>query len=410
MFHRLPSPYLLMKAMLIATALLIGSAAAALADPGFDRWVQEFRPTALRSGVSAATYDRAMGGLQPDTSVLRNASSQAEFVKPIWSYLDSAVSAGNISQGRAKKAEWGRTLDAIERKYGVDQHIVLAIWGMESSYGAVLRNNKIVKPVIRSLATLAYADRARADYGRTQLIAALKILQRGDTSKDRMTGSWAGAMGHTQFIPTTYQDHAVDFTGDGRRDIWDTIPDALASTANYLRASGWEKGKTWGYEVSLPRGFDYRLADEETERRLGQWAKLGVARPSGRDFPRARDKATLILPAGANGPAFLMLKNFDVIKRYNNATSYALGVGHLADRIMGGGGFSASWPRNDKPLSRTQKTELQTLLNRRGFDTKGIDGKVGPATRAAIRDFQSRAGLVADGYATQGLLQRLRGG
>ena len=400
----------LARAALMTLALGAVLPSVAEADPGFDRWKQDFRPVALRAGVSANTYDRAMAGLDPDPSVLRNASSQAEFVKPIWSYLDSAVSGGNISQGRAKRAEWAQTLDAIERRYGVDQYVVVAIWGMESSYGAVLRNNGIVKPVVRSLATLAYGDRERGHYGAEQLIAALKILERGDTSLDRMTGSWAGAMGHTQFIPTTYQDHAVDFTGDGRRDIWDTIPDALASTAAYLKASGWEKGKTWGYEVELPRGFDYRLADEETERRLGQWEKLGVTRPGGRGFPRPRDKATLILPAGADGPAFLMLNNFSVIKRYNNATSYALGVGHLADRIRGGGGFAASWPRNDTPLSRSQKTELQTLLNRSGFDTQGIDGKVGPATRAAIRDYQARAGLVADGYASESLLRRLRGG
>lgn len=390
----------------LVTALAM--AAPAQANASFDAFVRDFRATALQAGVPAQTYDAAMRGLAPDTSVLRNAASQAEFVKPIWEYLDGAVSAARIENGRRMKAEWGQTLAAIERRTGVDQHIVLAIWGMESSYGAVLRNNNIVKPVIRSLATLAWGDEARRQYGRTQLIAALKILARGDTTPDRMTGSWAGAMGHTQFIPTTYQEHAVDWNGDGRRDIWNTIPDALASTANYLRASGWEKGKTWGYEVRLPQGFDYRLADEVTERRLGQWARLGVSRPSGRDFPRERDKATLLLPAGANGPAFLMLKNFDVIKTYNNATSYALGVGHLADRIMGGGSFAANWPRGDKPLSRTQKTELQTLLNRRGFDTKGIDGKVGPATRAAIRDYQARSGLLPDGYASEALLRRLR--
>ena len=283
----LGKPYVLGKpwrAALAALALLAASAVPlpAQADAGFDAWKRDFRAIALRGGVSAGTYDAAMDGLTPDSSVLRNASSQAEFTKPIWDYLDSAAGRANIENGQAKKREWAQWLDAIEQRYGVDQYVVLAIWGMESSYGQVLRNDKIVKPVIRSLATLAYADPARAEYGRTQLVSALKILERGDTTRERMTGSWAGAMGHTQFIPTTYQDHAVDATGDGRRDIWDTIPDALASTANYLKHSGWEAGKTWGYEGAPAHGLRLpprRRGDRAAPRRLGAARAYPHGRP-----------------------------------------------------------------------------------------------------------------------------------
>ncbi|MEM6616452.1 MAG: lytic murein transglycosylase [Pseudomonadota bacterium] len=363
---------------------------------------------ARSAGVSRSTFNAATGGIGPDQAVLKAASRQPEFVKPIWDYLDGAVSSARISKGRELSRQYGGILDAIEGTYGVDRNVVLAIWGMESSFGAVLNNKNIVRPVIRSLATLACLDERRAKFGKTQLVAALQILERGDTSPARMTGSWAGAMGHTQFIPTTYNSYAVDFDGDGRRDIWTNVADALASTAHYLRKSGYEPGKTWGYEVQLPQGFNYALADRKTFRTLREWQRLGVNRVAGREFPRPRDKAKLVLPAGARGPAFLMLPNFDAILKYNNSTSYALGVGHLADRIRGGSGFVQSWPRGDTPLTRSQRRELQTILTRRGFNTGGIDGKIGPMTQSAIRDYQARSGLVADGYASLQLLQRLR--
>ncbi|MEM6665270.1 MAG: lytic murein transglycosylase, partial [Pseudomonadota bacterium] len=333
----------------------------------FSQWVNSFWPEARRAGVSRAIYDQALQGVTPDQSVLRAASRQPEFVKAVWDYLDGAVSSARIQRGRALAGQHKGTLDAIEARYGVDRFVLLAIWGMESSYGAVLDNNNIVKPVIRSLATLAYQGGQRSDFGRQQLIAALQILQRGDVSPSRMTGSWAGAMGHTQFIPTTYNAHAVDFDGDGRRNIWYSIPDALASTANYLRQSGWEPGKTWGYEVVLPQGFNYALADRKTVRTLAEWSRFGITRTRARAFPRPGDQAKLVLPAGARGPSFLMLPNFDAILKYNNSTSYALGVGHLADRIRGGGNFAQGWPRGDRPLTRSEREELQNLLARRGF-------------------------------------------
>ena len=391
--------------MLIAILVMPSPAAA-----DFNQWVREFWPTARANGISEQTFNRAFANVAPDPSVIKAASHQAEFVKPIWEYLDSAVSDKRVANGRRMKAQHSRVLDAVEAKYGVDRHVLLAIWGMESSYGAVLDNPRIVKPVIRSLATLAYQGGRRSRFGREQLIAALKILERGDITPERMTGSSAGAMGHTQFIPTTFNAYAVDFDGDGRRDIWSNVADALGSTAHYLRRSGWEPGKTWGYEVVLPEGFNYALADRKTRRSLAEWSKFGIKRTRNRDFPRLDDQAMLIVPAGANGPAFLMLKNFNAILRYNNATSYAIGVGHLADRIRGGSGFAQSWPRGDTPLTRTQRRELQQVLTSRGFSLGDIDGKIGPKTQAAIRAFQKSQGLIPDGYASLMLLQRLQSG
>jgi membrane-bound lytic murein transglycosylase B len=382
----------------------------ARADAAFQNWVAQYQAEARRAGINDAVLAQAFSGVTaPDESVLRSARYQPEFVRPIWEYLDSAVSSRRIANGQAMLREHAVALDRIEEATGVSKYIVVAIWGMESSYGAVLENRNIVKPVIRSLATLAYADENRRRFGSEQLLAALQILQRGDTTADQMYGSWAGAMGHTQFIPTTYLAHSADFDGDRRSDIWQNVPDALYSTANYLRASGWAPGHTWGYEVRIPQGFDWRLADETTQRTLAQWQQMGIVRTRDRSFPRPGDQAKLVAPAGAGGPAFLMLRNFDVIKRYNNATSYALAVGHLADRLKGFGGFQSGWPRNLQPLTRAQVEQLQTLLNQRGFSTGGVDGRIGPNTRGAIRAFQASIGQVPDGYASTDLLARLSG-
>ena len=268
---------------------LSSSLAACLAD---------LRPQARAKGVSQGTLERAFSDVSPDPDVLAAARRQPEFVKPIWDYLDAAVSDGRIATGQAKLAEWAQVLEAIEKRYGVDRHIVLAIWGMESSYGAVLDDPQVVKPVIRSLATLACGDPDRAHFWREQLLAALQLLERGDVAPDRMTGSWAGAMGHTQFMPTTYQAHAVDFDQDGRRDLWSSVPDALASTANYLKVSGWRAGETWGYEVELPQGFDFALADGTTHRPVSEWMRLGVRAAQEPAVRRADANAALMLPAG----------------------------------------------------------------------------------------------------------------
>lgn len=382
----------------------------ALSDAGFDRWVREFWPVAAKSGIRPGTYNAAFAGVKPDPEVLKKADYQPEFVRPLWDYVDSAVSQKRIATGRDMLVRHRRLLVRIESTYGVDRHILVAIWGMESSYGAVLQNPKIVKSVIRSLATLAYGDPRRSRFARKQLIGALQILQNGDISVAKMTGSWAGAMGHTQFIPTTFSAYAVDFTGDGRRDIWHSEADALASAANYLNKAGWRSGKTWGYEVRLPGGFDYSHADKAKTLTISQWHQRGIRRVQGRPFPRPDDKAVLVLPAGAHGPAFLMLRNHYVIKRYNNATAYAIAIGHLADRLRGGDAFIQPWPKGERALRNVEIREIQSRLARAGYYGGAIDGKIGPQSKAAIRTYQRQAGLAPDGFAGATLLSRMRGG
>ncbi len=395
--------------MMVAFALFAAWTPAARADAAGQRWAAQFWPVAQKAGISRSVYVSALGSFTPDPDVLAKASNQAEFVKPLWDYLDSAVSETRLANGKAALVRDKRQLAAIEATYGVDRSVVVAIWGMESSYGAVLKNEKIVKGTIRSLATLAYQGGSRAKYGRQQLIAALKILQHGDITARGMNGSWAGAMGHTQFIPTTYQAYAVDFDGDGRRDIWNSEADALASTANYLAKMGWRTGETWGYEVVLPRGFDWRLADAGKTASLSAWREAGVARVAGRVLPASDTPARLYAPAGARGPAFLLLPNFRVIKRYNNADAYALAVGHLADRLRGAGDFVSEWPRDVRPLTSDERVEVQSLLAHKGLYDGTIDGKLGAGTRQAIRSYQRQRGQVPDGYASTGLLQQLRG-
>ena len=377
------------------------------ASGAFERWVELLWPQARAKGVSSAMYRRAFKGISPDLDVLKRAEHQPEFAKPVWDYLASAVSAKRISNGREKLRKHAKLLANIEALYGVDRHVVLAIWGMETSYGAFRGK----KNVIRSLATLGYQG-SRQKFGRLQLLAALQILQRGDVTPAKMTGSWAGAMGHTQFIPTTYNAHAVDYTGDGRRDIWGSIADALASTGNYLKVSKWRPGETWGYEVSLPRGFNYALTGRKIVKTLAQWQALGIVRVRGKAFPRPDDRAAIILPAGAKGPAFAILNNFRSILRYNNATSYALAVGHLADRIRNPAatGFSKPWPKAYLPLARSQRYELQKLLTARGFLRGKIDGILGSGTRAAVRAFQKASGMTVDGYPSVVILNQLKRG
>nr|WP_321460227.1 lytic murein transglycosylase [uncultured Cohaesibacter sp.] len=388
-------------------ALFCAEASAQTAQ-GFQDWIRSFWPTARAQGITAQTYNAAFAGAQFDSSVIKRATNQPEFVKPIWSYMDGAVSDLRIKNGQEMRRKYASLLAKLEQSYGVDRHVLLAIWGMETAYGSIFSNKALIKPTIQSLAMLAYADPQRGEFGRTQLIAALKILQNGDITPSGMVGSWAGAMGHTQFIPTTFLSKAVDFDGDGHRDIWNSIPDALASSANLLKEAGWESGKTWGYEVTLPGNFAFELADGNVTKTLADWQALGAKRVHGRSFPRPDDRAQLIMPAGYRGPAFLILKNFSVIKRYNNATSYALAIGHLADRIRGGGGFAHEWPRSDRMLTRSEREEVQTILNRLGYDTGGVDGRLGSKSRAAIRHWQKKSGLVPDGFASGDLLEALR--
>lgn len=371
----------------------------------FAEWQAGFRVQALKAGIREDVFDRAFAGVTPDMSVVKADRSQPEFSRPVWEYLDGAISAARVRKGQALLAQYADDLQKIEQQYGVDRQALVAVWGMESNFGGFQGSQS----VIRSLATLAYEGR-RPGFAQSQLLAALEILQQGDITPDRMLGSWAGAMGQTQFIPTTYNTHAVDFDGDGRRDIWNTPADALASTAHYLQSSGWQRGQPWGFEVVLGSGFDYALADATTRKSLGEWQQLGLKQPDGSAIPVAssQQQATLLLPAGYRGPAFLVLDNFRAILKYNNSTSYALAISLLSDRFKGAGYVVGSWPRSDLPLSRSERIELQTLLSARQYDAGAPDGIIGANTRKAIRSAQQSFGWPADGYPTHELLNRLR--
>ncbi len=378
--------------------------APATAPLSFEAWRAAFRARALAAGIPAGVFDRAFSGVRPNPTVIERDRFQPEFVRPIWEYLDSAVSAARIADGRRALAARGPLLARIEERFAVDRAVVVAIWGLESAYGAVRGDI----PVVEALATLAH-DGRRQSFGEEQLIAALRILAAGDVAPGEMRGSWAGAMGHTQFIPTSYLSYAVDVTGDGRRDIWGEDPsDALASAANYLARFGWQPGAPAVRRVTLPAGFDYALADGASRRPVAAWRAAGIAPAAGGPLPEG--EAALLLPAGAAGPAWLAYPNFFVIKRYNNATSYALAVALLAGEIDGRPGVSQGlgWPRGDRPLSRDEQIELQERLTAAGYDTGGIDGILGPNTRAAVRAYQAAEGLSPDGYVNAALLERLR--
>ncbi|MFW8593730.1 lytic murein transglycosylase [Cribrihabitans neustonicus] len=372
-------------------------------DARFREWLTGFRGRAQAQGISAATLEAALDGVTPDPEVIRRDRNQSEFSKTIWQYLDSAASDTRVKNGRAALAAQQQRLERIEAAYGVDKEVVAAIWGLESSFGSFRGS----MDVVRSLATLAF-DGRRGEFFEGQLIAALQILQAGDVPPRKMTGSWAGAMGHTQFIPASYLQFAVDFTGDGKRDIWSDDPsDALASTAAYLKEAGWVTGQPWGVEVRLPSDFDYRLADREITKQPSEWARLGVRGMNG-DAVADHGKASILLPAGQHGAAFMIFKNFAVIERYNAADAYVIGVGHLSDRLKGAGPLQSSWPRGDRALSRAEREELQRRLTAAGFDTQGVDGRIGPNTIDAVRAFQDARGLVPDGYASPALLKVLR--
>ena len=368
----------------------------------FSEWQADFRTQALKAGINPQVFDNAFAGITPDMSVIKADRSQPEFSRPVWEYLDGALSPLRVRNGQRLLEQNAELLSRIEQRYGVDRQALVSVWGMESNFGSFQGN----KSVIRSLATLAYEGR-RPEFAQSQLIAALKIIQEGDISPDKMLGSWAGAMGQTQFIPTTYETHAVDFDGDGRRDIWNSSADALASTAHYLQSSGWKQGQPWGFEVTLPAGFDYALADGAIKKSVAQWRQLGVTVPAsaaGSD----QSSATLLLPAGYRGPAFLVLDNFRAILRYNNSSSYALAVGLLSQRFGGGGTILADWPKDDRPLSRSERVELQMLLSQRNYDAGNADGIIGANTRKAIRSAQQAMGWPADGYPSHKLLESLR--
>ena len=366
-------------------------------------FVRGLWPEAQSVGVSRQAFDAAFASYNPIPQVMELTKKQPEFTQTVQQYIDKRITAAQASKGQAMRGEWAQTLSGAQQRFGVQPEIVLAIWGMETNFGGFMGGNN----TIHALATLTEKG-YRADFFRNELLTALRIVSDGHVNPNAMVGSWAGAMGHTQFMPSSFMRYAVDYNGDGKKDIWNSVPDALGSTANYLNNFGWRPGETWGYEVKLPKGFDFAAARQMEKAPLSTWSQMGITRVSGSAFPRPGDMGRLYMPAGANGPTFLLLPNFDVIKRYNNSDSYALAVGHLADRILGGGSFVAPWPAGDYALNKAQRAEVQTLLNRAGFDVGAPDGVIGPKTRSAAMAFQGRLGLPADGHVSGALLERLR--
>jgi lytic murein transglycosylase len=367
----------------------------------FGRWVKAFRATAYAAGIDEATLDAAFEDVRYLPRVIELDRSQPEFTRTVWDYLDIAVSSQRVANGQNKLLQYGAEADAAAARYGVPPNALVAIWGVESNYGGSYGSI----PVIDALATLDFDGRREA-WARSELLAALKILQSGDIARAQMVGSWAGAMGQTQFLPSVFLAYAVDADGDGRRDIWGSMADVMASTANFFTHAGWQAGQPWGVEVKLPPGFDVGRADTAERHTSAEWLAEGVRTMDGAPLPQFADGA-IVLPAGARGPAFLVGPNFRVILRFNNSSSYALAIGLLAQRIAGGPDVQAPWPRDLPALPRAQLIELQTALNQRGFAAGKPDGMMGPATREGLRRYQRSLGLPADGYPTLDLLQRL---
>jgi lytic murein transglycosylase len=383
---------------------LMTSAAIRQAAANFGSCVESLWPLAAKRHISRQSFERYTRGLTPDLRIMDLMDAQPEFTKAFWDYLDILVSDARIAGGRDILARYKPIFDKVEKAYGVDRYTITAIWGVESNYGTLGGD----RSVLRSTATLACVGRRQA-YFRDEFLSALEILHRGDLRPEQLKGSWAGAFGPTQFMPTAFKRYAVDFDGDGRRDVVDSPADLIASTANNLKKDGWVPGETWGYEVVVPRGFNYMLADRSRRLTLAQWQAHGIRRAGNRPFPRPHEKAYLLVPAGHEGPSFLMLHNFRVIMKYNPAEAYALAIGHLADRLRGGAAFVQSWPRYEPELSRQERFELQERLVQRGFDPGKPSGRLGPKSRAAIRDYQASIGLVPDGFASAAILGRLRG-
>jgi membrane-bound lytic murein transglycosylase B len=368
-------------------------------DVAFRAFVKEFRATALAAGITPSTYDSAMSGIHRNPKVEALNQEQPEFVKPIWSYLDGAVSPRRVTDGQRKMGEQAAALAAIEAKFGVPREILVSIWGNETDYGSDAGGFNLFE----ALSTLAY-DGARTDFARSELIAALKMVQQEGLDPKNMPSSWAGAFGQLQMLPSTFLKSAVDGDGDGKRDVWNSPADALASAASELAAEGWQSGHGWGYEVRLPANFPYDLADGDTQKPVADWAKLGVRAADGTPLPPNAEDGSIYIPAGMRGPAFLTFSNFKVVLKYNNAVSYALAVCELSDSLMGRPTIAAAWPRDEQPLSRDERIAFQNALVKLGFDPGKIDGVLGRGVKAALRSYQKVHGLPADGFPTMGLL------
>jgi membrane-bound lytic murein transglycosylase B len=373
-------------------------------NDAFDSWRSQFSSRALSSGHPRAVVVQVLSGLTPMEQQVKTAAfEQAEFVKPIWDYANSAVTPSRITNGQAKLSELSATLAQIENQYAPPREILGAIWGMESAYGAFMGN--IDAPA--ALATQAAIGR-RKDFNETELLSIMQLVEDGAATRDQFaTASWAGAVGQTQFMPSTFLRHARDFDGDGRKDLWKNAGDALASAANYLSYAGWRKGEPWAVEVTVPQGFDYGFGDGR-KLSVADWGSMGITPALGKT-PSPGLQAELFLPAGSYGPAFLLFDNFKVIKTYNNADSYALAVGLLADRLAGGPGLVRPWPTTIKMLTTNEAKDLQDGLNRLGFDAGSVDGVIGRGTRGALQRFQKAKGLTADGFPTVDMLAAVKG-
>jgi lytic murein transglycosylase len=396
---------MLKPTLALTVALACLPALAQTAPPEFSRCIDSLQAPARAAGVSAPTYERLTQGLVPDMGVIEKLNFQPEFRTAIWDYLAGLVDDERVAEGQAKLAQYADTLKRVERRYGVDPATVVAVWGVESNFGQTFGKS----PLLQSLSTLSCFGRRQA-YFRSEFFAAMRILQKGDIAPERLVGSWAGAFGHTQFMPSTFERLAVDFDGDGRADLMDNANDALASTANFLDKAGWRTGQPWGFEVKLPAGFSTQGEGRRSKRAISEWVQRGVTRVDGSALPLDADSAGLLTPAGPTGPAFLVLRNFDAVYSYNAAESYGLAIVYLSDRLRGGGPFATAWPTDDPGISRVQRRELQGLLILRGHDIGEADGMLGERSRAAIRIEQQRLGQEASGRGGQKLLRALRGG
>ncbi|WP_425919321.1 lytic murein transglycosylase [Acinetobacter sp. TSRC1-2] len=373
----------------------------------FQQCITNLRTQAITSGVSASTYDRYTQNLVPDYSVIEKLNYQPEFSTPIWDYLSGLVDEERVQLGRQKLAQHREVLNRVAAAYGVPAETVVAVWGVESNFGGISGSY----PLLRALGTLSCEGR-RQSYFRGEFFTTMRILQRGDLTEQQMKGSWAGAFGHTQFMPSTYEELAVDFDGDGRRDLVSSTTDALASTANFLKKRGWQTGMPWGFEVRIPEGMSISGEGRRNKKALSSWVSRGVVRADGSPLIQGNlsesSSAGLMAPAGANGPVFLVFKNFDAIYSYNAAESYALAIAHLSDRLQGQGSFSKAWPTDDAGTSRAERREIQQFLLNKGYAIGAADGLIGDKTRQAIRQEQTRLGLSPTGRAGQQILRAIR--
>jgi lytic murein transglycosylase len=390
--------------LFLGTALLSCATWAQTPNPDFDNCLSTLRAPARAAGVQDTTYTQHTQGLVPDMSVIDKLNFQPEFRTAIWDYLAGLVDEERVAQGQALLLQHADTLARVNDRFGVDPATVVAVWGVESNFGQSFGKS----PLLQSLGTLSCFGRRQA-YFRGEFFATLRILQAGHIAPERLVGSWAGAFGHTQFMPSTFERLAVDFDGDGKADLMDSTTDALASTANFLARAGWQTGQPWGFEIKLPEGFPTAGEGRRTKRAMAEWSARGVTRVDGSALP-ASGSAGLLALAGPQGPAFLVMRNFDALYSYNAAESYGLAIAHLSDRLRGGGTFVTPWPTDDPGISRAERRELQTLLIQRGHDIGAVDGMLGDRSRTAIRAEQERLGQEASGRAGQKLLRALRGG